>query len=53
MAKHVECEQTNQLIELTADEMECVSGGVTFELVDVRISSISMSGHDSSPVPTT
>jgi hypothetical protein len=50
MAKHVEREQTSQTTELTADEMERVSGGVTFELVDVKITSISVSGHGSSPV---
>jgi hypothetical protein len=49
MARHVEREQTNQVTELTADEMEGVSGGLTFELVDVKINSISVSGHDSSP----
>jgi hypothetical protein len=51
MAKYVEREQTNQATELTADEMERVSGGLTLELVDVKISSFSVSGHDSSTVP--
>lgn len=51
MAKHVEREQTNQPTELTADEMERVSGGLKFELVDVIITSNSLSGHDASPPP--
>jgi hypothetical protein len=53
MARQVEREQTNQVTVLIADEMEGVSGGLTFELVDVKIISFSVSGHDSSPVPTT
>jgi hypothetical protein len=27
MTKHVECELTTEVRELTADELECVSGG--------------------------
>jgi hypothetical protein len=50
MARHAECEQTNQAIELTADEMERVAGGFKFELTDVKITSNSLSGHDTSPV---
>jgi hypothetical protein len=36
MAGHGEREQTNQATELTADEMEGVSGGLTFELASGR-----------------
>jgi hypothetical protein len=41
MTKHVERELTNQVTELTANEMECVSGGgtplvFTFKLVAVK-----------------
>ena len=50
MAKHVEREQTNQVTELTADEMERVSGGFTVALSDVQITSFSPSSHDSVPV---
>ena len=50
MAKHVEREQTSQVNELTADEMEHVSGGFTVALSDVKITSTSMSSHDSVPV---
>ncbi len=51
MAGHVEREQTNQATELTTDEMECVSGGFTVELTDVKITSHSWSSHDTTPVP--
>jgi hypothetical protein len=51
MAKHVEREQTNQVIELTADEIEHVSGGFTVELTDVKVTSNQLSGHDSSTWP--
>ena len=50
MAKHVEREQTNQVIELNADEMEHVSGGFTVALTDVKITSTSIGSHDSVPV---
>lgn len=53
MAKHVEREQTDQLTELSMDETDRVAGGfITVELKDVKISSYSTSGHDSSPVST-
>jgi bacteriocin-like protein len=49
MANHVEREQTNQVTELTADELECVSGGFfAYKLEDVKVSSISVSGHSGS-----
>ena len=49
MANHVEREQTNQVTELTADDLECVAGGfLTYDLTDVAISHISMSGHGGS-----
>jgi type VI protein secretion system component Hcp len=41
-----EREQTDQLTELTSDEMEGVSGGfITVRLTEVFVSSISTSGH--------
>jgi hypothetical protein len=50
MARHAEYKQTNQTIELTTDEMDRVSGGFKFELTDVKITSNSLSSHDT-PVP--
>jgi hypothetical protein len=49
MAKHIEREQMNQVTELTADEMERVSGGVKYELVDVKISSVQINSHEPRP----
>jgi hypothetical protein len=51
MAKHVEREQTDQVTELTADQMERVSGGLKFELVDVQVTSYSLSGGHEPPPP--
>jgi hypothetical protein len=52
MAKHVEREQTDHVTELTADEMECVSGGyLKIDLANVQISSISMGGGHEPPPP--
>jgi hypothetical protein len=45
MTKHFEREQTNQVTELTADDMERVVGGFfTIKLEDVKISSYSHGG---------
>jgi hypothetical protein len=51
MANHVEREQTNQVTELTADEMDRVAGG-TYKFEDVKISSIQVSGHGGGGLPT-
>lgn len=50
MTKHVERELTNQVTELTADEMERVSGGFlsfTFKLVAVK--TVSWAHDDEAP----
>jgi hypothetical protein len=53
MNKHVERELTNQVTELTANEMECVSGGggtplmFTFKLVAVK--TVSWAHDDEAP----
>jgi hypothetical protein len=50
MTKHVECKPTNQATELTADEMERVSGGFlsfTFKLVAVK--TVSWAHDDEAP----
>jgi hypothetical protein len=50
MAKHIQREPTNQVTELTVDEMERISGGLKFEMVDVKITTVPVSGgHE--PVP--
>jgi hypothetical protein len=51
MAKHVESEQTSRVTELTADEMERVSGGLKFVLTDAQVTSYSLGGHDASRPP--
>jgi type VI protein secretion system component Hcp len=52
MAKHVERESTNPVIELTADELQGVAGGfITVRLTDVNISSYSQSSHETASEP--
>jgi hypothetical protein len=41
---------TNQMIELTADELEGVSGGITVELTNTNTSNISMSSGGEKPI---
>lgn len=57
MAKHVEHEPTsqpskpaNQPTELTTEEMEGVSGGLKFEMSDVKITSNQL-GSSQEPTP--
>jgi hypothetical protein len=40
----------NEIHELAIDELEEVSGGLTFELVDVKTTGIAMSGPHEPPV---
>jgi hypothetical protein len=51
MTEHVERGQTNQTTELTANEMERVSGGLQFIFKLVAVKTVSWAHDDEAPPP--
>jgi hypothetical protein len=49
MTRHVERELTNQVTELSADEMERVSGGLQFVFKLVAVKTVSWAHDDEAP----